>query len=158
MSKKHFINLAYYNKGRAIVKKEIFVARICLALFVVLSLLGVHSSKKIEIWNSELPMNLGPDSPDTRAHQYLESTMDRYHLTFDLYTDVDAAGNHFVHRAKIASPGDEDLASIDDAWPKDGYSGATCIKNTFTPRGSNWGGIYFQNGVLLAGDIKHRDN
>jgi hypothetical protein len=101
-----------------------------------------------------------PQEPPTlsKAYQHLAEVMDRFHQSLDVYTDVGAAGNHFVHRAKMSSQGDEDAVTIDDASTENPYSGATCIKNTFSARGLNWGGWYFQNGVLLADDVKPRGN
>ncbi len=93
-------------------------------------------------------------SPAYKAYQHLVEVMDKYHQSFDVYTDIGAGGNHFVHLARIGS----DVA-INMSFTETVRSGATSIKNTFSPVSSvSWGGWYFQNGVLLAGDTQPRDN
>jgi uncharacterized repeat protein (TIGR01451 family) len=89
------------------------------------------------------------------AYQHLVEVMDKYHHTFDVYTDVGAGGNHFVHRAMI-EPG----VAINDAYTGTVHSGATAISNTFNPTATinGWGGWYFQNGVLLTGTTAPIDN
>lgn len=94
-----------------------------------------------------------PDAGAVRAEQHLGQVMDKYHQTFDVYTDVSDPGNHFVHRARLGSD-----VTLQDAYTHTVHSGATAIRNTFTAHGSNWGGWYFQNGVLLAADKAPRDN
>lgn len=93
------------------------------------------------------------DSPLDLAHQHLVEVMDQYHQAFDVYTDVGAAGNHFVHRAMTGSD-----VTIDDTYTGAVHTGASAIRNTFTALGSNWGGWFFQNGVLLDEDTQPRDN
>lgn len=85
------------------------------------------------------------------AYQHLMEVMDQYHKTFDVYTDVASGGNHFVHRAMLGTG-----ATIDDAQTEIRHSGCTAIKNTFS--GSNFGGWYFQNGVVLGSDVQPRPN
>ena len=81
--------------------------------------------------------------------------MDKFNEAFHVYTDAGAGGNHFVHRARMG-PG---KTTIDDASKESVHSGATAIKNTFTPNTSvDWAGWYFQNGVLPAGNTQPKDN
>ena len=90
----------------------------------------------------------------SRAYQHLVEVMDQYHLAFDVYTDVGSAGNHFVHRAQMGTD-----VTLNDAFTETVHSGCTAIENRFSPGSpASWGGWYFQNGVLLAGDVKPRDN
>ena len=46
---------------------------------------------------------LASSSPLSNAHQHLAEVMDQYHQSFDVYTDMGAAGNHFVHRARMGT-------------------------------------------------------
>ena len=95
-------------------------------------------------------------SPATKARQHLAEVMDKYHQFFDVYTDAGSGGNHFVHLAKIGTKAD---VAVHSSFTETVHSGATSIKNTFSPsRSDSWGGVYFQNGVLLPGDGAPRDN
>ncbi len=95
-------------------------------------------------------------TPLSRAYQHLAEVMDKYHLTFDVYTDVGAGGNHFVHLAKVEP---DATVTVNGSFTGIVHSGATAIQNTFTPsRPDSWGGYYFQNGVLLPGDTVPQDN
>ncbi len=82
------------------------------------------------------------------AFQHLYDVMDRYHSAFYVYTDLSAAGNHFVTLGRISSTGDADKVEIEPGFRGDCLSGATCIRNRFYSGGNNWGGWYFMNGVL----------
>lgn len=95
---------------------------------------------------------------EKKAFKHLETIMDKFHKTFDVYTDLSAAGNHFVTLGKISSEGDEDKVEIDLGSTVNPHSGCTCIKNQFTANGDNWGGWYFMNGVLEADEIKPKLN
>ena len=79
------------------------------------------------------------------AYQHIYEVMDKYHQTFDVYTDLSAAGNHFV---AYGAMGDEDRVAINPGCKTSPYSGDTCIENRFAVDGDNWGGWYFLNGVL----------
>jgi hypothetical protein len=92
-------------------------------------------------------------TPEAKAYQHLSEVMDQYHQAFDVYTDLDAGGNHFVHRAKMGT-----AVSTDDAYTGTAHSGSTSIANSFSGTGTNWGGWSFQNGVLPAGTTRPTDN
>jgi hypothetical protein len=93
-------------------------------------------------------------SPLDKAYQHLADVMDKYHLSFDVYTDGGAGGNHFVHLARMGSD-----VTINGSFTDTVRSGSTAVKNSFSPsRSDSWGGWYFQNGVLLADDVIPRDN
>ncbi len=90
-------------------------------------------------------------SQSSRSVKWLSSVMDQYHRSFDVYTDANAAGNHFSARGRMSSPGGEDaLPAMDEASMDKPHSGNTCIKAGFQARGTNWGGWYFMNGMLLG--------
>ena len=97
----------------------------------------------------------GAPTPSAQlAAQHLAAEIDRYHSTFDVYTDVGAGGNHFVHRARSGNS-----VTIDDTHTGTVHSGATAIRNTFSPAtATDWGGWFFQNGVLLPGAMQPTDN
>jgi len=93
----------------------------------------------------------------SKACQHLADVMDKFHKTFDVYTDAGAAGNHFVMIAKMAKDDKVKQVKIDVACTENPHSGATCIKNTFTGL-TELGGCYFQNGVLSGVDRKPSEN
>lgn len=80
--------------------------------------------------------------PPQDNRTYLKKTFDKYHETFDVYTDLDAAGNHFVMPGKMQNAPPMDLGHTNS--PNSGY---TCIKANYT-RGNGWSGWYFLNGIL----------
>ncbi len=93
------------------------------------------------------------------SSQYIESafyffanTMDRYHKTFDVYSDVGSAGNHFLARGKM--PDNNAAVEMDECWTDHPYSGTTCIKCSFWSQEDNWGGFYFLNGILQGSDVE----
>ncbi|MGD0077638.1 MAG: hypothetical protein ABSB91_03315 [Sedimentisphaerales bacterium] len=81
--------------------------------------------------------------------------MDKYHKTFDVHTDLSAAGNHFVTYGAL---GDANNVAIKPGCRISPYSGDTCIENKFIANGSNWGGWYFMNGVLEGTDAQPKLN
>ena len=94
----------------------------------------------------------------SRAYDHLYTVMDKYHKTFDVYTDLSAAGNHFVMLGRMASTGSEDKVGINPGFKIDCYSGATCIENKFFSSANNWGGWYFMNGVLEGEETQPKAN
>jgi hypothetical protein len=100
-----------------------------------------------------------PPVPATKAIDYLSVVMDQYHDAFDVYTDTDAAGNHFSARGRMASvAGDQTVPTMDEACTLTPHAGLTCIKAAFKSQGNNWGGWYFMNGVLTGTDRGPREN
>ncbi len=89
---------------------------------------------------------------------YLAGVMDCYHDAFDVYTDCSSGGNHFTYLAAMSSLGDAVGLTIDVCSTEQPRSGATCIENTFTALDSNWGGWYFQNGVLFDDAVQPSEN
>lgn len=121
-----------------------------LALLVLTSWLGVVPIAG----DTERLEQLSSGSPLSRAYEHLAEVMDKYHQTFDVYTDLSAGGNHFVHFARMGTD-----VTMSNSFTGTVHSGATAIKNTFSPSSPvSWGGWYFQNGVLLANDVIPRDN
>ncbi|MGR3310133.1 MAG: hypothetical protein ACUZ77_05095 [Candidatus Brocadiales bacterium] len=97
------------------------------------------------------------------AYSHLNIVMDQFNQSFDVYTDLAAAGNHFTTLCAIVrnpdSPAELAGVTLDECWAQNCRSGATCIKNTFSAIDSTyWGGWYFQNGVLLGSDTQPRCN
>jgi hypothetical protein len=73
--------------------------------------------------------------------------MDKYHKTFDMYTDQDAGGNHFIPSGWMGDWGDisynGNFCGDDKVAP---FSGRSCTKITYSAQGaqsSNWAGIYW---------------
>lgn len=89
------------------------------------------------------------------AYQHVYEVMDKYHQTFDVYTDLSAAGNHFV---AYGAMGDEDKLTINPGCKISPHSGDTCFENRFIVNGNNWGGWYFMNGVLEGAETQPKLN
>ncbi len=104
-----------------------------------------------------LILPLQAEAGSGEAYQYLNKTMDQYHKTLDVFTDLAAGGNHFAARCetvrRAADPIDLAGVSVDDGWTLNCRSGSTCVKNTFSAVDpAYWGGWYFQNGILSGCD------
>jgi hypothetical protein len=105
------------------------------------------------------PSSRGQTPPPTAAISYLQQASDRYQHTVDVYTDADAAGNHFPARGAFASPGGLALVpTMDEISPNAPCMGITCITASLNLNGSNWGGWYFMNGVLGPTDRQPSPN
>ena len=102
-----------------------------------------YASVVVEV--SEEPLKL--------ALQHLRDVMDEYHSNFDVYTDLSAAGNHFVMLAKMGND-----VEINPGCTEKPHSGATCIENRFYGTGTSWGGFYFLNGVLEGEETQPKPN
>lgn len=109
-----------------------------------------------------LALALGVSAPaaaEEAALGYLTRVMDRFHARFDVYSDADAAGNHFRARGRMSSCGDEAaVPPMEEAFTGIDCRGATCIRAVFRARGRNWGGWYFLNGVLRGGETAPQPN
>ena len=81
---------------------------------------------------------------------YLRAVMDQYHNRFVVYEDVSSAGNHFHAYAKI--PSGVAPVAVNGSWTDRPHSGATAIRAQFTANTGNgdFGGFYFQNGILTG--------
>ncbi len=100
--------------------------------------------------------------PADAAADYLAWLMDRYHASFDVYSDADAAGNHFVARARMpVNVSDATLPPMQEDCTENPHSGITCIKAFFKGSGRpvpHWGGWYFLNGLLAGAERKPKPN
>jgi hypothetical protein len=81
---------------------------------------------------------------------YLQQKSDQYQQTVDIYTDADAAGNHFAARGEIDSLQADLMPTMDEISTGASCFGITCITATFNLQSLAWGGWYFLNGVLGA--------
>lgn len=96
------------------------------------------------------------------AYQHLYDVMDKYHKTFDVYTDQDAGGNHFSpcvignYNALKISSGDTSASPFDSQSIKISY-------NDTVPPNINWAGVYwlfpdtnwgYWNGLNISGAEK----
>jgi|GEM_PF-1007756 len=84
------------------------------------------------------------------AFQHLKESMDKFQETFNVYTDLSDAGNHFVVFGEMSSSGDEDKVQINPSYTGNCFSGTSCIENRFYSRGNNWGGFRFLSGILTG--------
>ncbi len=81
------------------------------------------------------------------AIEYLSDVMDQYHRRFYVYEDISSAGNHFHALAKM--PDSSAAIRINGSYSSNTHSGATCCRFEYQNiTEDNFGGIYFQNGVL----------
>jgi parallel beta-helix repeat protein len=88
---------------------------------------------------------LKPSSHEVNAYSYLYEVMDKYDEFFDVYTDRDVAGNHYIPSSWV---GDWDDITFNGSYTSDPHSGANCIKINYSANGSqgnNWSGIYWQD-------------
>jgi hypothetical protein len=80
-----------------------------------------------------------------KAYLHLYEAMDRYHNSFNVYTDKDAGGNHFIPSGWYN--GSNNMA-LDTGCLDSPHSGSTCIRVTWNgASGSDrwkWNGIMFQ--------------
>ncbi len=96
--------------------------------------------------------------------RYLADVQDRFHKTYDVYTDADAAGNHFVARGRFpADATDVQVPPMNETWSVSPRSGVTAIEakfnsTQFVAGEADWGGWYFLNGVLSGSDVSPRAN
>ncbi|MEO5960011.1 MAG: immunoglobulin domain-containing protein, partial [Opitutaceae bacterium] len=82
------------------------------------------------------------------ALEHLRRVMDQYHNRIPVYDDISSPGNRFHARGLI--PDQTVNVTMNGSWTVNPYSGATCIRCSFTPAGNNFGGGYFLNGILLG--------
>jgi len=82
---------------------------------------------------------------------YLAQVMDEFHNRFPVYDDLSSAGNHF--NALAAIPNEDARVHISGGSTENTHSGATAIRAELDPSTpGGFGGFYFLNGVLPAGE------
>jgi len=93
-------------------------------------------------------VNIFSASGAAKAFSHLNQVMDKYHYSFDVYSDWCAAGNHFAPSGWMGSGINtaRNSIKIDDIWGDKPYSGTSCIKiGYFSGNGDYWAGIYWQH-------------
>jgi hypothetical protein len=138
------------------------VARLISAPFVALLLIVSFGLSAISLWfvgEREFGDSTGSNTPTIAIDQsaslsleYLRSIMDQYHNRFPIYEDASSAGNHFHSWAKIPNAGANVYLNVSST--NNPHSEATAIRCEFTAIGNNFGGFYFQNGVLPSRDLQ----
>jgi hypothetical protein len=105
---------------------------------------------KIVVFLSGLLIGLagGVASAESVSTMYLQQASDRYQHTIDVYSDADAAGNHFAARGEFDFLGAALVPAMDEISSTAPCLGITCITATFDPRLVPFGGWYFLNGTL----------
>jgi hypothetical protein len=116
-------------------------------LFLLMGSVGISSATGSPVFGSEIS---SPTVENNTAVSYLAEVMDGYHRTFDVYTDADAAGNHFPARGSVAAGNPKDVLPMDEIYPFDPHAGIHCIECRFTPAAGSWSGWYFMSGVLTG--------
>ncbi len=84
---------------------------------------------------------------------WLAANLDQYSKAYDVYTDADAAGNHFDVRGSMGS-----APAMNEASTTQPHSGLTCIQASFQASGDNWGGWFMLNGVLSGSQLAPQPN
>jgi len=87
---------------------------------------------------------------NSKTGTYLAEVMDQYHTTFNVYTDADAAGNHFSARGAIAEIDDTKVPYMNENYIINPHSGTSSIECSFSPQAGSWSGWYFLNGYLTG--------
>ncbi len=91
---------------------------------------------------------------EDNGYLHLNEVMDKYHKTFDVYTNRDAGGNHFFETGWMGFTGD--IKIFDSAWIQNPYSGTSCIKINYSPSSPySWAGVYWQNPENNWGDMSN---
>ncbi|MFX1517255.1 MAG: hypothetical protein ACFFC6_13205 [Promethearchaeota archaeon] len=111
----------------------------------------------IRIPEVELRTDEDNRSAENKAYEYLYETMDKYHTSFDVYSDKDAGGNHFIPSGRMGDWGD---IIFEAGCTTNPHSGATCIRIHYSGAGSqaqNWAGIYWQSTESNWGESKGYD-
>lgn len=77
------------------------------------------------------------------AYEYLYEVMDRYHQSFDVYTDSDAGGNHYVPSGFMGN----DEIDLTERWNGFAFAktGTSCIRVDYPGSQDGWAGIYWQH-------------
>jgi hypothetical protein len=76
------------------------------------------------------------------AYQHLDTIFDKYHNTFNVYTNINEGGNHFYPTGWM---GDYSSLSMNENWVTNCHSSPSCIKITFNATNNNWVAVYWQN-------------
>lgn len=98
----------------------------------------------IGIVYAETSSQLDLRQAEESAYKHLYQVMDKYSGTFDVYTDADAGGNHFIPNGWMGDI--NDIVTFDEACVTNPHSGYTCIKVTYSAAGAegqNWAGVYW---------------
>ena len=74
--------------------------------------------------------------------------MNIYHFSFDVYSDLSVAGNHFVVPAKMGTDTEINIGHFENP-----HNGDTCIENKLNGIFSSWSGWYLMNGVLIEEEL-----
>jgi hypothetical protein len=77
---------------------------------------------------------------ENNAYNYIYEIMDKFHNSFDLYTNQDEGGNHFYPSGWM---GDISSLTYENNWLSDCHE-ESCIKIAFSAKGTNWAGLYWQ--------------
>jgi hypothetical protein len=131
-------------------------------LFLCFLAAGCVSANR-ESRDLQSPTNSQPEPSSglhNKAAAYLATVMDQYHQKFWVYSDGDAAGNHFVTLARMSNRDDDRETEQAGVMlpPMDLFcrhqplaDGCECIEASFRPLApDDWGAWYFMNGILTG--------
>lgn len=87
-------------------------------------------------------------TPEERAYLHLYEIMDRYHKSFDVYTDGNAGGNHYYPSGWYNTSDTVNNMTLNTNCGDNPHSGISCIKMVWDggpgADGYKWNGIVFQ--------------
>jgi len=130
------------------------LVKYCAGIFLVVMIIcsGCIGGSDSDVLDENADEPVINSSGTAGSLEWLSWMMDRYHTGLDVYSDADAAGNHFSMRGRMAgSQGDWIVPVMNEQWSQDSHSGKTCIQAKLLSDPGNWGGWYFMNGVLNNG-------
>ncbi|MFA5844742.1 MAG: hypothetical protein WC971_07930 [Coriobacteriia bacterium] len=88
------------------------------------------------------------------GYEYLNSVMDKFNHTVDVYTDADSGGNHYIPSGWMGDWADVTFAS--DSTATVPHSGLTSVRIRYSAeatQGNRWAGIYWQHPENNWGDL-----
>lgn len=80
------------------------------------------------------------------AYLHLREQMDKYHKTFDVYTDMDAGGNHYIPYERMQDTGRRAIY-LNQACTLGMRSGITCIKCVYFADSAAWAAVGWHDSV-----------
>ncbi|NQT28912.1 MAG: hypothetical protein HQ570_04865 [Candidatus Omnitrophica bacterium] len=121
--------------------------KISLSLILTLALiLTACSTKKMVVSNEEAE----PVIETSAIEAYPENVKEPF--LFYVYKDKRDKANHYAPSGWM---GDASDVNLNDSWPENPYTGASCIKVSYRPgtlSGNRWVGMYWQNPPYNWGD------
>jgi hypothetical protein len=89
-----------------------------------------------------LTIRASASSPSSdSAFSHIQEQMDKYHRTFDVYTDMDAGGNHYTPSQWMQEQTGKTAISLTQECTVKVHSGITCIQTTYYADSAAWAAV-----------------